>query len=202
MTAFAKALGFVRSRRTLNSLWVNVMAPGGVHGAHIHPHSALSGTYYVALPKGRNAIRFEDPRLPLMMAADGHTPLYLSPYIEAHKDAYYASLKAAQQRLEWHEAVGYLADAFIGTVDELMATRAALSALAAMKARLGERPSLRELCRARDTAHDMTCCPLASRRRIAAASSSWRLTLIMASVHAPSMAVAVMSDASTIVMAR
>jgi hypothetical protein len=45
-------------------------------------------------------------------------------------------------------------------------------------------------------------CPLASRRWIAAAFSSRRLTLRMASVHAPSMAVAVTRDASTIVMAR
>ena len=58
------------------------------------------------------------------------------------------------------------------------------------------------LCRARDTAHGMTSCPLASQRRIAAASSSWRLTLRRASVHAPSKAVVVRSDASTIVMAR
>jgi Fic family protein len=67
--------------------------------------------------------------LPLMMAAEGHTPLYLSSYIEAHKGAYYASLKAAQQRLEWHEAIGFLADAIVGTADELLATRAALTAL-------------------------------------------------------------------------
>ncbi len=40
-----------------------------MHGAHIHPQAAISGTYYVALPKGASAIRFEDPRLPLMMAA-------------------------------------------------------------------------------------------------------------------------------------
>jgi len=44
-------------------------------------------------------------------------------------------------------------------------------------------------------------CPLASRRWIAAASS-WRLTLRMASVHAPITAAAVMRDASTIVTAR
>jgi Fic family protein len=33
--------------------------------------------------------------LPLMMAAEGMIPIYLSPYIEAHKTAYYDSLKAA-----------------------------------------------------------------------------------------------------------
>jgi Fic family protein len=67
--------------------------------------------------------------LPLMMAAEGRTPLYLSPYVEAHKSAYYASLKAAQHRLEWHEAAGFFADAIVGTADELLATRDALSAL-------------------------------------------------------------------------
>ncbi|MCK1305715.1 Fic/DOC family N-terminal domain-containing protein [Bradyrhizobium sp. 45] len=67
--------------------------------------------------------------LPLMMAAEGMMPIYLSPYIEAHKAAYYESLKAAQQRLDWHEAVGFMADAIVGTTDELLKTRDALSAL-------------------------------------------------------------------------
>lgn len=67
--------------------------------------------------------------LPLMMAAEGQTPLYLSPYIEAHKTSYYASLKAAQQKLQWHEAAGFLADAIVGTASELLVTRNALSAL-------------------------------------------------------------------------
>lgn len=68
---FARALDFeLKGRRLkLDSLWLNVMPQGGVHGGHIHPHSAISGTYYVALPKGASAIKFEDPRLPLMMAA-------------------------------------------------------------------------------------------------------------------------------------
>nr|WP_249810202.1 Fic/DOC family N-terminal domain-containing protein [Bradyrhizobium sp. 157] len=70
--------------------------------------------------------------LPLMMAAEGMMPLYLSPYIEAHKTAYYDSLKAAQQRLEWHEAVGFMADAVVGTTDELLKTREALATLGAM----------------------------------------------------------------------
>jgi Fic family protein len=67
--------------------------------------------------------------LPLMMAAEDRTPLYLSPYIERHKDAYYASLKAAQQRLEWHEPAGFLADAIVGTSEELLITRDALAKL-------------------------------------------------------------------------
>lgn len=53
----------------LDSLWVNVLAPGGHHAAHIHPQSIVSGTYYVSLPHGAAGLKFEDPRLPLMMAA-------------------------------------------------------------------------------------------------------------------------------------
>jgi len=53
----------------LDSLWVNVLEPGGVHGAHIHPHAVISGTYYVTVPRGAAPVRFEDPRLAMMMAA-------------------------------------------------------------------------------------------------------------------------------------
>jgi uncharacterized protein (TIGR02466 family) len=53
----------------LDSLWANLLKSGGHHGGHIHPHSIISGTLYVEVPKGSGAIRFEDPRLPLMMAA-------------------------------------------------------------------------------------------------------------------------------------
>jgi uncharacterized protein (TIGR02466 family) len=53
----------------LDSLWVNLLNPGGHHSAHIHPQSVLSGTLYVEVPKGSGIIRFEDPRLPMMMAA-------------------------------------------------------------------------------------------------------------------------------------
>lgn len=56
-------------RPKLDSLWVNVLKPGGGHSGHIHPHGILSGTFYVAVPPGAGGIRFEDPRLPLMMAA-------------------------------------------------------------------------------------------------------------------------------------
>jgi Fic family protein len=70
--------------------------------------------------------------IPLLMAAEGQTPIYLSPYIEAHKQAYYDSLQAAQQRLEWHEAIGFISDAIVGTVDELLVTREALRRLSAI----------------------------------------------------------------------
>lgn len=53
----------------LDSLWINILDPGGTHSAHIHPHSVISGTYYVNIPDGAGAIRFEDPRHAMMMAA-------------------------------------------------------------------------------------------------------------------------------------
>lgn len=56
-------------RPKLDGLWVNVLKPGGSHSGHIHPHSAVSGTIYVAAPPGAGALKLEDPRLPLMMAA-------------------------------------------------------------------------------------------------------------------------------------
>ena len=56
-------------RLRLDSLWVNVLQPRASHSGHIHPQSVVSGTTYVRTPPGASAIRFEDPRLPLMMAA-------------------------------------------------------------------------------------------------------------------------------------
>ena len=53
----------------LDSLWVNLLNSGGHHSGHIHPHSIISGTFYVEVPANSGAIRFEDPRLPLMMSA-------------------------------------------------------------------------------------------------------------------------------------
>ena len=82
--AFAKELAWDLKPK-LDSLWVNLMEPGAVHGAHIHPHSILSGTLYVDVPEGAGAIRFEDPRLPMMMAAPVRgedAPVELRPFIE------------------------------------------------------------------------------------------------------------------------
>ncbi|MBL8769953.1 MAG: hypothetical protein JNK30_01110 [Phenylobacterium sp.] len=61
-------------RLRLDSLWVNVLKPGAGHSGHIHPHSVISGTVYVATPPGASALKIEDPRLPLMMAAPPRRP--------------------------------------------------------------------------------------------------------------------------------
>ena len=88
--AFAEAAHFDLNRRLkLDSLWVNVLKPSGAHSGHIHPHSILSGTLYVETPPGSSALKLEDPRLPLMMAAptltsqapeDTRRFVYLTPH--------------------------------------------------------------------------------------------------------------------------
>jgi len=76
---FADESGFELGRKPkLDSLWANLLKSGGHHGGHIHPHSIISGTFYVEAPKGSGAIRFEDPRLPLMMAAPQRTDSFVS----------------------------------------------------------------------------------------------------------------------------
>ena len=67
---FAEECAFDLARKPrLDSLWVNLLKSSGHHSGHIHPHSIISGTLYVEIPPGSGAIRFEDPRLPLMMSA-------------------------------------------------------------------------------------------------------------------------------------
>ena len=67
---FAHDSAFDLTRKPrLDSLWVNLLKSSGQHSGHIHPNSIISGTLYVEVPKGSGDIRFEDPRLPLMMAA-------------------------------------------------------------------------------------------------------------------------------------
>lgn len=53
----------------LDSLWVSALRPGAGHSGHIHTHSVLSGVVYVSAPRGAGGLRFEDPRLPMMMTS-------------------------------------------------------------------------------------------------------------------------------------
>lgn len=71
VSAFARELQFDLGGRklVLDSLWINVMNKRAIHAPHIHPHSVISGTYYVSVPPRSGTIRFEDPRLAMMMAA-------------------------------------------------------------------------------------------------------------------------------------
>ena len=71
VAAFAEDLEFdLEDRRlVLEDIWINILPEGGIHTSHIHPHSVISGTTYVAVPPGAQSIKLEDPRHGLMMAA-------------------------------------------------------------------------------------------------------------------------------------
>ena len=89
---FCKDLEFDLDKKTLklDSLWIIILPMGGVHTSHIHPNSIISGTTYVSMPTGVSSIKFEDPRLPMMMAAPKRKPkirnelrnfIYISPEV-------------------------------------------------------------------------------------------------------------------------
>ena len=83
--AFAEACAFDLAKKPkLDSMWVNILKPGGAHSGHIHPHSIISGTFYVRAPEGAGPLKLEDPRLPAMMAAPlrrDDAPEMLKPFI-------------------------------------------------------------------------------------------------------------------------
>jgi uncharacterized protein (TIGR02466 family) len=86
VAAFAEQVAFDLGGRplTLDSLWVNVLPKGAGHSGHIHPHSAVSGTLYVVLPKGASPLKLEDPRLGMMMAAPPRrkdSPQGMQPFV-------------------------------------------------------------------------------------------------------------------------
>ncbi len=88
VAAFAKECAFDLGgkRLKLDSLWVNLLKPGGTHSGHIHPHSVVSGTLYIAVPPGSGALKLEDPRLPMLMAAPTRlpdAPQDLAPFVYA-----------------------------------------------------------------------------------------------------------------------
>ncbi|HEY2780346.1 MAG TPA: TIGR02466 family protein [Steroidobacteraceae bacterium] len=76
VAAFAAAVEWNLQDRELGmtDCWVNIMPRHTVHGLHLHPHSTLSGTYYVQVPKGSPGTKFEDPRLDRFMAAPPRKP--------------------------------------------------------------------------------------------------------------------------------
>ena len=71
VAAFAEDLAFDLDGRklVLEDLWINILPEGGMHSSHLHPHSVISGTTYVAMPEGASALKLEDPRSGRMMAA-------------------------------------------------------------------------------------------------------------------------------------
>jgi uncharacterized protein (TIGR02466 family) len=73
VAAFAKELHLDSGKLKLDSLWINILKPGAAHSGHIHPGSVISGTVYLEIPRGASALKLEDPRLPMMMAAPKRT---------------------------------------------------------------------------------------------------------------------------------
>jgi uncharacterized protein (TIGR02466 family) len=73
---FAEDLEFNLDGRklVLEDIWINILPEGGVHTSHIHPHSVISGTTYVKMPEGASALKLEDPRSQMMMAAPARKP--------------------------------------------------------------------------------------------------------------------------------
>ncbi len=71
VAAFAEDLEFDLDGRSLvlEDLWINILPEGGTHSSHLHPHSVISGTTYVAMPEGASALKLEDPRSGRLMAA-------------------------------------------------------------------------------------------------------------------------------------
>ncbi len=71
VAAFAEDLEFDLDGKDLKleDIWINILPEGGMHASHIHPHSVISGTIYVAMPEGASALKLEDPRSALFMAA-------------------------------------------------------------------------------------------------------------------------------------
>lgn len=74
----------------MTDFWVNIMYPNTIHTAHIHPHSVISGTFYVSTPKGCSGIKFEDPRLGFFMNSPEVKPgarLYNQRFLELKPQA-------------------------------------------------------------------------------------------------------------------
>ncbi len=71
VAAFAERLEYDLGNRklTMANMWINILEPMGMHAGHIHPLGVISGTFYVAIPDGAGALKYEDPRLGLMMHA-------------------------------------------------------------------------------------------------------------------------------------
>lgn len=83
---FAKCTQFQLGDRKLrvNRLWISLIGPNGARSSQIHVGSVLSGTLYTTVPENSGALKFEDPRLGMMMHAPPRLPsarLYRQTYL-------------------------------------------------------------------------------------------------------------------------
>jgi len=69
----------------MTHLWVNIMPEHTYHTLHLHPHSAISGAYYLQTPLKSVPLKIEDPRMNCYMSApvrENRTPANESLYFE------------------------------------------------------------------------------------------------------------------------
>lgn len=104
--------------------------------------------------------------IPLMFAAEGHAPVYISPWIEAadHKQAYFAALKAAQQRLDHGPLVRLISEAILGIEAEFKVT---MKAIATIEAGWRERITLRRSSAADRTLRLLPAYPVLTAKTLA-----------------------------------
>lgn len=100
----------------MNQDFITRMAVAHAHFEGVHPFRDGNG-------------RVGRLMLPLMMAAEGHEPVYLSSFIEENKQRYYEGLKAAQQRMDYSPLVVFIANAVKESVHELKRLRTDLAEL-------------------------------------------------------------------------
>lgn len=102
--------------QVMNQDFITRMAVAHAHFEGVHPFRDGNGRVGRLL-------------LPVMMAAEGHEPVYLSSFIEENKQRYYDGLKAAQQRLDYSPLVVFMANAIKESVYELKRLRSDLAEL-------------------------------------------------------------------------
>jgi len=84
---FARALKWESrflKQLSMTTCWANSMGKGTHHTLHIHPHSVISGVYYVNAPTRSSALKIEDPRMGYFMASPprrSSAPWREQPYI-------------------------------------------------------------------------------------------------------------------------
>jgi uncharacterized protein (TIGR02466 family) len=69
--AFSKAQKWETNGLSLQmtACWINIMPKNTYHTLHLHPHSVISGSYYLSVPKGSTVLKLEDPRMSFYMNA-------------------------------------------------------------------------------------------------------------------------------------
>lgn len=112
-------IGYLKAdgMQTMNQDFITRMAIAHAHFEAIHPFRDGNGRVGRLL-------------LAVMMAAEGHEPVYLSPFIEENKQRYYDGLQAAQARLDYSPLTIFLANAVRESVYEFKRLKNDLAELA------------------------------------------------------------------------